>query len=86
MRDPGQPTATEHTERMISHRPCRSWCKFCVMGLEMILGRGAPCVYGLWFLGEKESEEQVTLVLVIRERRNKMTWAMLLPREGTEFP
>ena len=31
-------------------------------------------------LGEKESEEQVTLVLVIRERRHKMTWAMLVAR------
>ena len=38
------------------------------------------------FLGERESEEQVTLVLVIRERRLKMTRAMLVPRKGTEFP
>ena len=38
------------------------------------------------FFGEKESEEQVTLVLVILERRQKMTWAMLVPRKGTEFP
>ena len=38
------------------------------------------------FLGEKESEEQVTLVLVIRERRHTKTWAMLVPRKGTEFP
>ena len=37
------------------------------------------------FLGEKESEEQVTPVLVIRERRHKMTCAMLVPREGTEI-
>ena len=29
---------------------------------------------------------QVTLVLVIRERRHKMTWAMLVPRKATEFP
>ena len=41
-------------------------------------------IYG--FLGEKESEEQVTLMLVIRERRHNMTWAMLVPRRGTEFP
>ena len=34
---------------------------------------------------ERESEEQVTLVLVIRERRLKMTWGMLVPRKGTEF-
>ena len=47
---------------------------------------GVPRVsvdYG--FLGERESEEQVSPVLVIRERRHKMTWAMLVPREGTEF-
>ena len=37
------------------------------------------------FLGERESEEQVTLVLIIRERRDTMTWAMLVPRNGTEF-
>ena len=48
---------------------------------------GVPHVsmdYG--FLGEKESEEQVSLLLVIREWRHKMTWAMLVPRKGTEFP
>ena len=30
-------------------------------------------------------QKQVTLVLVIRERRHKMTWAVLVPRKGTEF-
>ena len=30
---------------------------------------------------EAESAEQVTLVPVIRERRHKMTWAMLVPRK-----
>ena len=38
------------------------------------------------FLGERESEEDVSPVLVIRERRHEMTWAMLVPRKGTEFP
>ena len=38
------------------------------------------------YFGEKESEEQVTPVLVIHERRHKMTWAMLVPRKGTELP
>ena len=38
------------------------------------------------FLGEKESEDRVSAVLVIWERRHKMTWAMLVPRKGTEFP
>ena len=43
------------------------------------------CRWTLVFL-ERESEEQVSPVLVIRERRHKMTWAMLFPRMGTEFP
>ena len=36
-------------------------------------------------LGERESEEQVSPVMVVRERRHNMTWAMLVPRKGTEF-
>ena len=44
------------------------------------------CQMDSGFLGERESEEQVSLVLVIRERRHKMTWAALVPRTGTEFP
>ena len=32
IRDPGQPTVKEHQEHVTTHRPCRSWCKFCVMG------------------------------------------------------
>ena len=31
IRDPGQPTASEHGEHMTTHRPCRSWCKFCAL-------------------------------------------------------
>ena len=38
------------------------------------------------FLGERESEERVIPVLVMRERRLKISWAMLVPRKGTEFP
>ena len=37
------------------------------------------------FLGEKDSEDRVSTVLVIRERTHKMTWAVLVPRKGTEF-
>ena len=81
---------------MNTHRPYRSLCMFCVMGrgvnsphrrsdahddleglLHVSMDRG--------FLGEKESEEQVTLVLFIRERRRKMTWAMLVPRRERKF-
>ena len=44
------------------------------------------CQRTMGFLGERDSEEQVTPVLAIRERRHKMTRAMLVPRKGTEFP
>ena len=97
IRDPGQPTVKEHQEHMTTHRPYRSWCKFCVMGRRVNAPHrrsdaqddmhGVPHVsmdYG--FLGERESEEQVSLVLVIRERRHKMTWGMLVPRKGTVLP
>ena len=82
---------------MPTHRPYRTWCKFCVMGRGVNAPHrrsdaqddleGVPHVsmdHG--FLGERESEEQVFPVLFIRERRHKMTWAMLVPRKGTEFP
>ena len=95
-RDPGQLTANKHQVHMTTHRPYRSWCKFCVMGRGVISPhRGSDAQddlegvlhvsmdYG--FLGERESEEQVTPVLVIRERRLKMTWAMLVPRKRS-FP
>ena len=36
------------------------------------------------FFGKGEGEEQVSPVLVIR--RHKVTWAMFVPRKGTEFP
>ena len=82
IRDPGQPTANEHQEHMTTRRPYRSWCKFCVMarGVSSTHRRSdaQDDVEGVvhlslddGFFGEKESEEQVTLALVIRERRTK---------------
>ena len=97
IRDPGQPTANENKEHITTHRPYRSWCKFSVTGRGVNSPHrrsdaqedweGVPHVsmdYG--FLGERESEEQVNPMVVSRERRHKITWAMLVPRKGTEFP
>ena len=97
IRDPGQPTAKEHQEHMTTHRPYRSWCKFCVIGRGVNAPHkrsdaqddleGVPHVsmdHG--FLGDGDSEDRVSPVIVIRERRHKMRWAMLVPRKGTEFP
>ena len=80
IRDPGQPTAKEHQEHMTTHRSYRPRCKFCVMGRVVNAphrrfdaqddSEGVPHVsmdYG--FLGEKESEDRVSPVLVIWERR-----------------
>ena len=51
MRDPRQPTANEYKELMTTHRPYRSWCKFCVMGRGVRgHGRVASCVDGLRIL------------------------------------
>ena len=97
VRDTSQPTAKEHHEHVTTHRPHRSWCKFCVMGRDVNAPHrrsdaqddldGVPHVsmdYG--FPGERDSEEQVSLVLVIHERRHKMTWAMLVPSKGGGVP
>ena len=80
IRNPGQQTESEHREHMNTHRPYRSWCKFCVMGrgvssphrrsdaqdyLEGVLHVSIDD----GFLGDTESEEQVTPTLVVRERR-----------------
>ena len=95
MRGPGQPTVKEHQEHMTSQRPYRSWCKFCVMGRGVNAPHrrsdaqddleGVPHVsMDCGFLGERESEDRVSRVLVIRERRQKMTWAMLVPRKALD--
>ena len=39
-----------------------------------------------WTMGFMERGNPRIPVMVIRERRHKMTWAMLVPRKGTEFP
>ena len=82
IRDPGQQTVKEQQEHMATHRPHRSWCKFCVMGrgvnsphrrsdaeddFEGVHHVSMDC----GFLGEKGSEEQVTPLLVICERRHR---------------
>ena len=59
IRDPGQPTPSEHREHTTTHRPYRSRYKFCVMGrgvnsphrrsdAQDDLEGGAPRVDGLW--------------------------------------
>ena len=91
IRDPGQPTESERRDCTNTHRPYRSRCKFWVIGsgvnssLLEVIWKERRCVDGFGFIGEKDSEEQVTPVLVIRDRRHKMTWAMLVPRKLTEF-
>ena len=68
IRDPGQPTAHGHQEHTTTHRPYRSWCKFCVMrrGVNSPHKRsdaqddleGVPHVPTEdRFLGRRESEE-----------------------------
>ena len=94
--DPEQPTESERRQHMNTHGPCRSWCKFCLMGRAVNsphrrsdaqddLEGVSHVSMDYEFFGEKESEEQVTLELVIRERRHEMTWAMLVPGKRTEF-
>ena len=79
IRDPDQPTVKEHQEHMTTHRPYRSWCKFCVMGRGVNAPHkrsnaqdgldGMPQVsMDNRFLGKRDSEEQTSPVLVPRKR------------------
>ena len=94
IRDPGQPTVKEHdhtssVQNMVQvlRDGTRSERTAQEIRCSRGLGRVPHVSMDNGFLGERESEEQVSLVLVIRERRDKKTWAMLLvPRKGTEFP
>ena len=88
-RDRRQPTASERREHMTTHRPHRSWCKFCVMGRRVNSPHrrsdAQDDLEGVPHVSMECEQKQVTPVLVIRERRHKMTWAVLVPRKGTEF-
>ena len=84
IRDPGQPTVREHQENLTTHRQYRPCCKFCVMGSGVNSPHrrsdaqddleGVRHVSRITGSLEWESEEQVSLVLVICERRHKITW------------
>ena len=77
---------------MITRRLFRSWCQFCVMGRRVSSPHwrsvehdvdGTKRVYmDCELCGEKESDEQAIPALVMRERRHKMTWAILVRRKG----
>ena len=82
IRDPGQPTAKEHQEHMTTHRRHRSWCHFCMMGrgvnsphrrsdLQDDFEGVRHVSMDNGFLGERESEDRVSPVLVIRARQGK---------------
>ena len=95
IRDPGQPTVKEHQEHMttstvqimvqVLRDGTRGERTAQEIGCSRRFGRVPHVSMDYGFL-ERESEEQVSPVLVIRERRHKMTWGMLVPTKGTKFP
>ena len=77
---------------MTTHRPYRSWCKFCVMARgvnaphRMLKTIWRECLMCQWTMGFLEKGNPRIACAGLRERRHKMTSAMLVPRNGTEFP
>ena len=63
-----------------------TWCEFAArnIGFSRSFAMGAHVSMDHGFIGEEESEEHLTPVLVIRERRHKMTFAMLVTRKETD--
>ena len=89
--DPGQPTAKEH-QKQHDHTSSLQIMVQIQCDKARCERAGDPMLKTTWwdcrmcgFLGEKESEDRVSPVLFIRERRHKMTWAMLVPRKGVSL-
>jgi hypothetical protein len=92
MHDPKMPTKDEVEMHRLTHLPYRSWCEECVKGrgVEMPhwsrrggVEEGSPEFHlDFCFPGEEAGEGLLT-VLVVRERRGKMTLASVVPTKST---
>ena len=95
IRGPGAPTEHERRAHRVSHLPCRSWCKTCVLGRGRELPHstrdrgeelGAPLlgVDFFFFLGEPGVERTVPAV-VMRDYTTKALFAHVVPGKEADF-
>ena len=96
IRDQGQPTAYEHQEHMTTHRIMArvlrdgTWCELAAqeIGCSKCFGkrRWSMCRWILGSLVKRNLKNRSLLCCSSGERRHKITWTMLVPRIGIEFP
>ena len=87
--DPALPGRAEIEQHMLTHVPFRSWCEHCVKGRGEEAGhpKGKDEAYELemhmdfCFMGEEKDSTKLT-ILVVRERRTRMTMSSVTPTKG----
>ena len=89
MLDPKLPTQDEIDLHMLSHLPYRNWCEHCVKGRgkEMDHKRAVEQRNTIEFHMDfcfpgAEDEKETLTILVIRERRTRMTMASVVPSKS----
>jgi hypothetical protein len=92
MGEPREPTAEERSEHEMTHLPYRSWCRHCVRGRgkEAAHCRQAQAEgelhelhFDFAFMGEEDEPGKCVTMLVVRERRSRMTLATAVPSKST---
>ena len=91
MNDPREPSVEERKEHELTHLPYRDWCRHCVGGR----GKEAPhkkqdgggdlheLHLDYAFVGEEGEPGKTITILVVRERKTRMTLATAVPSKST---
>ena len=96
MAAPVQPTKEEWEQHVITHLPFRAWCPHCIRGRGLNAphhrvpeedkqgGEVAYVSLDYGFMPSKVHDEQFGPVLVLRDRKTRMTGSILVPAKGVE--
>jgi hypothetical protein len=90
--EPREPTAEERKEHEMTHLPYRNWCRHCVRGRgkeaahcrqDAVEGALHELHFDFAFMGEEDEPKKCVTMLVVRERRSRMTLATAVPSKST---
>jgi len=89
--DPLAPTAAERAEHELTHIPYRSWCSCCVKGrgrqADHRTSKSEGALHELHvdfcFMGAEGEDDKLT-ILVLKEKKTKMSMATVVPSKSTE--
>jgi hypothetical protein len=92
MNDPREPTNEERRMHEMTHLPFRSWCRHCVRGrgkdaahYKQTRGEGElhELHFDYAFMGEEDEPGKTITMLVVRERKSRMTLSTAVPSKST---